>query len=101
MAMKIETPHNPSIPTGHGGEVREQKVDASEGRQPSGRSNLGDTVSITEAAASLSTLIETLAQVPVVDKARVDEVKAALAEGTFQIDTGRIAQRLLRLEKVL
>jgi negative regulator of flagellin synthesis FlgM len=102
MAMKIhDTPHNPSIRTGHGGDVREQKVDASEGHQPSGRANLGDTVSLTETASSLSTLIETLAQVPVVDRARVDELKAALSDGTFQIDANRIAEKLIRLEKDL
>lgn len=102
MAMKIHnTPQNSPIRTAHGGDVREKKVSGGESREPSERANVGDTVSLTETASSLSTLIEALAQVPVVDSARVEALKAALADGTFQVDAERIAGKLLRMEKDL
>ncbi len=102
MAMKISnTPHNPSIRSGHGGEVKQSKVSAGEGHPSDVAKSLEDRVSLTETASSLSTLIDTLAPIPVVDKARVDELKAALADGSFQVDATRVAEKLIRLEEDL
>ena len=66
-----------------------------------GRPSTSDTVSLTNAAAQISNLENTLAELPVVDTQRVDAIKQALADGSYQIDAERVADKLLSLENSL
>ena len=38
---------------------------------------------------------ETIANTPVVDSAKVDEIKQAITEGRFKVDTGKVADGLI------
>lgn len=57
-----------------------------------------ETVSLTEDAALLRALDEQIATTPAVNKARVEEVRTALANGEYRVDAERIAQKLLDAE---
>ncbi len=81
-------------------------------RKPSGDQRAGDsnapgapatsdTVNLTSRAKLLERLDATLAAVPDVDSARVDEIKAAIASGDYEIDADAIASAMLRLEREL
>lgn len=59
-----------------------------------------DTVSLTDTAAYLRRLENTLATLPVVDVQRTDNIKKALADGSFVIDPVRVADKLLRFESM-
>lgn len=74
----------------------------SEGKSRAPKSSSGSAATEESSAvdyASLSSQLQeiesTLAKTPVVDAARVEEIKNAIAEGRFQINPERIADRLI------
>lgn len=52
-------------------------------------------VTLSPQATQLKQLESQLAAIPVVDRARVDSIKEAIASGQYTIDTGNIAEGLL------
>jgi negative regulator of flagellin synthesis FlgM len=71
---------------------------ASHGASTAGAS---DTVLLTETAAKLRRLEEALADIPVINAEQVDAIRDAIAEGRYEIDPGRIAERLIQLENLI
>ncbi len=61
----------------------------------------GDQVTLTDSARSLQKIEETIAKTPVVDTAKVSAVKQQLSSGTYQIDSNRVAGKLLQFESGL
>ena len=61
----------------------------------------GDTVELTSSAKLLERLDKTLSSLPVVDNKRVDEVKAAIANGDYEIDADAIADAMIRFDQSL
>ena len=57
-----------------------------------------DRVSMTPEAAMLQNIEEKLSAVPDFNHAKVAEVKAAIADGSFKIDPQRIAEKLIAFE---
>jgi negative regulator of flagellin synthesis FlgM len=64
-------------------------------------SQTGDTVTLTSSARSLQKIEEAIAKAPVVDASKVAAVKQAVQSGTYQIDAGRVADKLLQFESGL
>ena len=60
-----------------------------------------DHVTLTDSARSLQKIEEAIAKAPVVDTAKVASIKQAVSSGTYQIDTGRVADKLLQFEHSL
>jgi len=60
-----------------------------------------DQVTLTSSARSLQKIEETIAQTPVVNSAKVAAVKQAISSGTYQVDSGRVADKLLQFESGL
>jgi negative regulator of flagellin synthesis FlgM len=60
-----------------------------------------DTVTLTNSARSLQKIEEAIAKAPVVNAAKVAAVKQAVNAGTYQIDAGRVADKLLNFERGL
>lgn len=63
---------------------------ARSGGQPSGQ-----RVELSSLGSQLSNIEASLANVPVVDAQRVDEIKQAISEGKFKVNPEQIADRLL------
>jgi negative regulator of flagellin synthesis FlgM len=61
----------------------------------------GDQLTLTDSARSLQKIEEAVAKAPVVDKQKVAAVKQSISAGTYQIDSGRIAGKLLQFESGL
>ena len=74
-----------------------------------GDSNTGDTrqlshadkVSLTDSAVRLQKLEDTLAELPASDAQRIQALKQALANDTYQVDARRIADEIIKLEREL
>lgn len=55
-----------------------------------------DRVDVSSLASSLQAIEKGFADTPVVDTARVDEIKQAIANGHFTVDATKVADRLLK-----
>lgn len=70
-------------------------------QQETGRPSTVDTVSLTNTSAQLRSLENTLAELPVVDTQRVESIKQAIADGSYQINAQSVADKLINLEQGL
>jgi negative regulator of flagellin synthesis FlgM len=61
----------------------------------------GDTVTLTDSARSLQKIEEAVAKAPVVNTSKVAAIKKAISSGSYQIDAGRVADKLLQFESGL
>lgn len=99
MSNKINGVDHRPVTIGAGARVARGR-DASTG--DAGRpASSGGAVQITESARRLAALEQALRAMPAIDEARVAEVSRALADGTYEVRPGRIADELLRLEREL
>jgi negative regulator of flagellin synthesis FlgM len=64
-------------------------------------SQAGDTVTLTNSARSLQKIEEAVAKAPVVNTSKVAAMRQAINSGTYQIDSGRVADKLLQFERGL
>ncbi len=87
--MKID----PSTP-GITGIPKPENHPAKTASKPSAHS-LKDSVNLSELSVHLRTLEADLAEVPVVDRARVEAIKQAIAAGQYAVDAGKIADGLI------
>jgi negative regulator of flagellin synthesis FlgM len=60
-----------------------------------------DQVTLTSSARSLQKIEQTIAKTPVVNTTKVAAVKQAISSGTYQVDSGRVADKLLQFESGL
>lgn len=81
-------------------QVKVSKSEATAQQQESevGKSNTSDTVTLTEIAAKLHHLEETLTVLPTVDTQRVEDIKKLFEQGDYQIDNNRTAEKFLEFE---
>lgn len=101
MADKIDgISRQTSVPNTEG-RARPQGADGSRGAAKSQAAPGGDQVSLTDSARLLQKLGESVADTPVVDSQKVDSIKQAIADGSYQIDAGSIADKLLEIDRDL
>ena len=63
--------------------------------------NAADTVTLTSSARSLQKIEEAIANAPVVNSSKVSALKHAVQSGIYQVDAGRVADKLLQFESGL
>jgi len=100
MAIKINNPANgTTVPT--------RRTDTPSRQSPvsvstnQGATAGGDRVTLTGAALNLQSILASLEDTPVVDSARVAQLRSALQEGSYQVDATRIADKLMAFENEL
>ena len=64
-------------------------------------SSTADQVTLTGSAITLQKLGEAVANAPVVNTQKVATVKTSVQNGTYQIDAGRVADKILQFENGL
>lgn len=88
--MKIEGTGKPIGPAASSGSRSAPTAAASTSSTPSGAK-----VDISGLSSRLRELEATIANVPVVDSARVDEIKQAISDGRFKVNADRVADSLI------
>ncbi len=63
------------------------------------RTSSDETVNLTSSAKLLEQLEKTLESLPVVNSERVAEIKTAIANGDYEIDSAAIADAMVRLDR--
>lgn len=84
-----------------GSKVEVSRSEPNVQQQETRSSSAADTVSLTDTAARLQKLENTIAQLPVVDTQRVEGLRNAIASGEYEVDAGRIADKMLKFDAEL
>lgn len=71
------------------------------GSAPSADASATADTHITDSARKLAALEQVVRDLPAVDEARVQQVSARLANGSYEVNAERIADKLLRSEQDL
>ena len=97
----ISTAEPIAKPAGSSGNGAVADKSQADGSPASAAAQTGDHVTLTDSARSLQKIEEAVAKSPVVDSLKVAAVKQAIGSGTYKIDAGRIAGKLLKYERGL
>ena len=93
--MKIDKPSN-SLPPGPIGEGTARASGKDKPSQTSASQQAGSTnVSLGSTATQLHNMESSMSAAPVVDAAKVAEIKQAISEGRFQVNSSVVAERLI------
>jgi len=97
----ISTAEPVAKPTGSGSGGVVTDKSQGEGSAAAATSQTADHVTLTDSARSLQKIEEAVAKTPVVNASKVAAVKQAISSGTYKIDAGRVADKLLQYERGL
>ena len=93
--MKIDKTSN-TLPTSSASEGAARATGKDKSAHASAQQGSGSTsVSLGSTATQLQGMEKSMANAPVVDAAKVAEIKQAIAEGRFQVNTSVVADRLI------
>ncbi|HKJ09229.1 MAG TPA: flagellar biosynthesis anti-sigma factor FlgM [Gammaproteobacteria bacterium] len=96
-------PPSQSQGTGHGSQVGAAQPNGQGVNQTANHGNPQgtDTVSLTNTAQQLRSLANQVGQMPAVDTHKVQAIKHALANGTYEINPTRVANKMIAFERSL
>jgi negative regulator of flagellin synthesis FlgM len=97
----ISTTEPVAKPSGSSGNGVVADKPQGEGSAAATTAQTGDHVTLTDSARSLQKIEEAVAKTPVVNADKVAAVKQSISSGTYTIDAGRIADKILKYESGL
>lgn len=97
MAIEINGLNNQAA-QGTQSQVKVTRSEPNVQQQQTGRPASFDTVTLTETASQLRKLSAALGELPVTDPKRVEDIRRAIANGSFSTDSEAIADKILGFE---
>ncbi|CAD5108561.1 flagellar biosynthesis anti-sigma factor FlgM [Zestomonas carbonaria] len=109
MVIDFNRPNNAATPstagrtTGTQSGARSESVGTQQPASPQApteqtAAQAGESVQLSQEAQQLQKITEKLNDQPIVDKERVERLKQAIADGSYQVDSQRVASKLLNFE---
>ncbi len=92
-SARVHSPPDESLAT--------KQVQQQPANTETGKSSTADTVSISDNAAQLGKMGNVSDAAPVVDMQRVEEVKQAINNGSYEVDPKKIADKMMQFESIL
>ncbi len=71
------------------------------GESETGKTSTTDTVSLSDSAVRLGEIGNSVAALPVVDTEKVEAIKQAINDGSYQVDPMKVAEKLMQFESML
>ena len=93
--MKIEKTGKPLPLTQVGGTASRASTERAKDSQTSAADNSGTSVHLGSTSAQLRSIEGSIANSPLVDTHKVAEIKQAISEGRFKVNSGVVADRLI------
>lgn len=93
--MKIDKPTSQIPPGVTGSHTARGSAKGSSGAPPASQQPDGTSVSLGATAAQLRGMESSMANAPVIDSAKVAEIRQAISEGRFKVNSGMVADRLI------
>ncbi|MBH3388557.1 flagellar biosynthesis anti-sigma factor FlgM [Pseudomonas putida] len=90
--------NSPSVTGGVRGNTAPGSAEKPAASQEAATSASGEAVHLSQEAQQLQKISDKLRDEPVVNSARVAQLKQAIADGSYQVDAGKIASKLLDFE---
>ncbi len=78
-----------------------QSVEQQPAKTETGTSSTADTVSLSDNAVQLGKIDNSVIAAPVVDTQRVEQIKQAIENGSYEVDAKKIADKLTQFESIL
>lgn len=78
--------------------IEEKRSDATASQVKSGGDAATDKISLTATATQLQSLQQEIAALPVVDEQKVAALRAAIEDGSYQVDSQKLARNMIDFE---
>ena len=78
-----------------------QSVEQQPAKSDTGQSSVADTVSLSDNAVQLGKVDNVAIAAPVVDTKRVEAMKQAISDGSYEVNTEKVADKLMQFESIL
>ncbi len=78
-----------------------QSAEQQQTNTETGQSSTADTVSLSDNAVQLGKLDNSVIAAPVVDTKRVEQIKQAIENGTYEVNAEKVADKLTQFESIL
>ncbi len=99
--MKVENSPKSGLPLGIAGGAPKTSKGAASPPSAGASSGSGARVQLSALSSQLQTIESHMADMPVVDAARVSEIRQAIAEGRFKVNPNVVADHLLQTAREL
>jgi negative regulator of flagellin synthesis FlgM len=78
-----------------------QSAEKQQANTETGQSSTADTISLSDNALQLGKIDNTSVAAPVVDTKRVEQIKLAIENGNYEVNTAKVADKLMQFESIL